>query len=375
MQARSENQPHQWIDCEQALAEACGHLAQSDLMGLDIEFVRSDTYYPRAALYQLASRSRLFLIDPLAIHNLAPLTELLVSERILKVVHGASEDLEVIRTHLHVTPRNLFDTQLAASVVHLGWSLGYSSLVNTLLQVQLSKQEQCSDWLARPLSEAQIRYALQDVSYLVHLHEELDDRMTKMHRRSWFDEELPQWVRRDEVLPESSYLRISGLRRLLPRQRAVLRALCAWRETEAQRQDRPRQWLVRDEHLLRIAARDRIDSASLLEDAPRKTAQRYGPALIRAFARGKSSELPPDLEPALTGESRSLVKSILAEVARLAPVIGVPQELLGRRREIERSVREWRVNSAPPRYLDGWRAPFLVPLFEQKLGSRRVDST
>ena len=193
-----------------------------------------------------------------------------------------------------------------------------------------------------------------------------------MQRRTWFDEEMASSLMRDETPPEEYYLKLGGIRQMQPRQRAVLRALCEWREREARRRDQPRQWVVRDEHLLRFARKDRLEEPALSECLPKEVARRYGGQLQKAFARGKESELPPAMEDSLPPGSREVVKEILAEVVKLALDIKVPQELLARRREIERCVREWLSKDQLPTYLSGWRRPFLSPIFEEKLGKMSV---
>ncbi len=364
--------PYTWIGRDEGLREACHRLAQADVVALDIEFMRFNTYYPQAALYQLASDSEIFLVDAVAVQEYEPLVDLLVSDEITKVVHGAGEDMEVIRTHLQIAPKHMFDTQVAASVAGHGWCIGYATLVSNCLGVELSKQEQRSDWLTRPLSKAQIQYSLQDVAYLLDLHAILEAELRALGRREWFDEEVPVWLEREEALPENYYIKLGGMRRMRPRQRAVLRALCEWRELEARRRNRPRQWLVRDEHLLKLARREVLEETSLLEDVPRDVVQRYGRGLSKAFAQGMRSELPPAMAEPLPDGSKAIVNEILAEITKMAAELKVPQELLGRRREIENSVREWLVENKLSDYLSGWRQPILSPLFVKKLGPQRA---
>lgn len=359
---------HAWIDRDAPLVDACHHLSVSSPVALDIEFARFNTYYPKAALYQLASAREVFLMDATAIEDFEPLASLIASTEILKVVHGAGEDIEVIRTHLGVSPQQMFDTQTAASIVGLGWSMGYATLANLCLGLEISKHEQRSDWLARPLSRSQLRYALQDVAYLLELHAALDDKLRAMNRRAWFDEEMSKQLMREEIPPEQYYLKLAGARQLRPKQRSVLRALCDWREREARRRDQPRQWVVRDEHLLRFARKDRLRKSLLRECLPENIVERYGGALKSAFARGAASEPPADMDDAPTMESRQIVKEILAEVVNIALDIKVPPELLATRREIERCVREWLSKNQVPTYISGWRRPFLSPIFDEKLG-------
>lgn len=363
---------HRWIHRDESLLDACHQLSTSHTVALDIEFVRFNTYYPKAALYQLASEQQIFLVDAAAIGELEPLANLIATTKVVKVVHGGGEDMEVIKTHLQVSAVGFFDTQLAASVAGLGWCMGYAPLVHHCLGIKLSKHEQRSDWLARPLSSSQIRYALQDVAYLLELHAILNEKMDSMERRAWFDEEMSNSLMRDETTPDQYYLKLPGVRQLQPRQRAVLRSLCEWREREARRRDHPRQWVVRDEHLLSFARKDDLQESMVSQQLPREIARRYGAKLLSAFKRGRESELPPAMDESLPKGSREVVKEILAQVVNVAAELNVPQELLGRRREIEKCVREWLSEDQLPIYLSGWRRPFLAPIFEAKLGARSV---
>ncbi len=356
--------PYTWVDSDASLASASKHWAKASVVGMDIEFVRFNTYYPQAAIYQIASEATIDLIDAPAIKDFAPLIELLGTERVLKVIHGGGEDMEVIRTHLGMMARNLFDTQLAACIAGGGWSVGYATLVSDRLGVELSKEAQRSDWLARPLTRAQLEYCQQDVAYLIELRDILDRELERLGRFEWFEEEMRHWLGREEVPPEGRYLKIAGVRQMAPRQQAVLKALCEWRELEAMRTDTPRQWVVRDEHLSRFARHERLDRSVIGNALPPHVAKRHGSGLLKAFEAGKASEVPVDLAQPSAYGSREIVKSILKGIAVIADDLNIPPELLGRRREIERCVRAWQSGDRQPDYLSGWRDPYLRSLFD-----------
>ena len=360
--------PHVWVDSDLRLKRAAKHWAKAPMVGMDIEFVRFNTYYPQAALYQIACGSSFYLIDALAIDDFAPLVELLVSNDTVKVVHGGGEDMEVIRTHLDTMPRSLFDTQLAACIVGQGWCIGYAALVRNCLGIELSKEERMSDWLARPLTPSQIRYCLQDVAYLIEVHGILSREIERLNRAEWFREEMRQWLVREEVRPDNYYLKVAGVRQMTPRQQAVLKSLCEWREHEARRKDQPRQWVVRDEHILKFARLESLDEAKVFKALPKQVARRFGKGLIEAFYAGRASESPTDVAEPPSRGSREAVRSILDAVARIAGELGIPQELLGRRREIERCVRLIQEGDLQPGYLSGWRDQYLRPVFDRELG-------
>lgn len=362
---------HVWVDSDTGLEKACADIADAGLFGLDIEFMRVNTYFPDAALYQLATADEVFLVDVLAVTEFDPLKRLLASNSITKVVHAGGEDMEVMRTHLGLQPRNLFDTQLAAAVAGYGWSLGYAPLVKETLAIDLAKDARRSDWLARPLSPKQINYAVQDVVYLLQLHALLVSRLRECGRHGWFTEEISRWFERDGTSPDTYYLKIGGARGMQPRQLAVLRALCAWREREAMRRNRPRQWLVRDSHLLRFARAERLDLERVSRELPRDVAKRFGDGLLEAFETGRCAEsVPAPLDKNLSAADRAVVKEILAQLDAVAKDLKVPLELLGRRRELEKCVNEWRAGHPPSEYVAGWRRPYLEPLLVRWLGDR-----
>ena len=157
-----------WIAQDDDLAQLCARLRQQAAIAVDTEFMRTDTFYPIAGLIQLGDGKTSYLIDPLAITDVAPLRELMLDEQVVKVLHACSEDLEVFECLLQVVPAPIFDTQIGAAFAGLGFSMGYANLVKTLLHTEIPKDETRSDWLQRPLSASQLKYAALDLS-LIHI--------------------------------------------------------------------------------------------------------------------------------------------------------------------------------------------------------------
>ncbi len=265
----------------EALRDACERLAAGgDFVTVDTEFMRERTYYPVLCVVQLASDDAVFVVDAEADGlDLAPLARLMADESVVKVFHAARQDLEIFLHRFGALPKPVFDTQIAAMVAGFGDQVGYDSLVGALTGGHIDKAHRFSDWSARPLSAAQIAYAAADVTHLRGVYRSLLERLQREDRLLWVREEMailaePATFRAD---PETVWERLrprSGNRRLL----AVLRAVAAWREREAQRIDIPRQRLLRDESLLELAA-----------VAPR-TADELGRirAVTRGFAEGRS---------------------------------------------------------------------------------------
>ena len=237
------------------LVRMCGRLVGCRRLALDTEFERSRSFYVRPALIQLCDGGDTHLVDPVKIDRWDPLVSLLDDPGIPIIVHSASEDLEVFERLWGSLPKSLFDTQIAASLLGLGYSLSYRALVQRLCDVDLPKSETRSNWLRRPLSSAQLEYARMDVVHLPSIYDSLEAALETKGRSAWMGEECARLLtrHRENQDVEYAYLRFERSSRLRPRELGVLRALSAWREHEARKRDRPRGFVLRDEVLLAIA--------------------------------------------------------------------------------------------------------------------------
>ncbi len=238
-----------------ALAEFCEHLAKSTYITVDTEFMREKTYWPQLCLVQLADDEKAMAVDAEAENiDLTPLFDLMADKSVLKVFHAARQDLEIFYKLGGALPTPLFDTQVAAMVCGFGESVGYETLVNKLVGEQVDKSSRFTDWSHRPLTDKQINYALADVIHLRPIYEKLEAKLTKSGRHDWLDEELAKLT--DETIyqfpPREAWRRVKA-RNPKPRFLAVLREITAWRETEAQKRDLPRNRVLRDEALVEIA--------------------------------------------------------------------------------------------------------------------------
>ena len=200
------------IASDAGLTSACTQWSTKTVLGLDTEFFRERTYYPRPALIQVADDEGVALVDPLAVSDFAPLDRLLADPTRVILMHSCGEDLEVFERLFPSPPTRIFDTQLAAAFTGYGFSLGYSALVAALLGVELDKGETRSDWLRRPLSESQQRYAALDVMYLAPMHDQLSKALVRLGRADWVEQEFEfrRQCREVERQPEAAYLKVSG---------------------------------------------------------------------------------------------------------------------------------------------------------------------
>src|SRR5690554_1309094 len=243
------------------------HLASApERVGLDTEFIRERTYWPRLALVQLAIGNDILLIDPLEPGITDALRPLLLDPSVTKVMHSAGEDLVAFHHACGAVPAPLFDTQVAAAFTGIGGGMGYQRLVSELLGVDLPKGQTRSDWLRRPLSPAQLEYAADDVVHLAALHAELAGRLQDGERRVWFEEDCARLVAAadngEERWPHPS-LRASQF--LDEEARVRLLRLLRWREQQARERDRPRSWIL-DNELATDLARKPPASQQALQD-------------------------------------------------------------------------------------------------------------
>lgn len=251
--------PQQYITTPAALNELCELLRDSPRLALDTEFVGEDSFVPKLELIQVATEHTAAIIDFPAILSggvLDGFWEIVCDERIQKVVHAGRQDLDLFAVHAGQIPKPFFDTQIAAAMVGFGPQVAYANLVQRVHGKRLDKAHTFTNWSARPLSPDQLAYALEDVTFLLAIHDHLHTKLSKLGRLQWAQEEFARLegvVGETRREPQERYQRIRGWDQLKPKAAAVLRELAAWREGEAKRRNVPRSRVVRDEVLLQLA--------------------------------------------------------------------------------------------------------------------------
>ena len=347
-----------WIDSDASLATSAAEWQR--VIGLDTEFQRTDSFFPRPGLYQVASGERIYLLDPLEIGDFSPLLELLEDRRVTKIMHACSEDLELLRHHFGAVPVGLFDTQLANAFVSPDYSVSFTRLVSQRLGVDLVQHETRSDWLGRPLTGEQIRYACEDVYYLPPLFDVLREALERAGRFAWFRQEMDLRGRFELGDPDEYYLGMKSAWRLTGVARARLKAMAAWRERQAMAEDRPRNRIVRDEHLLSLARLERLGRADLEAVLPRGVARRYGDDVLVAHRQaGDDLEHPPAGETPLGSVLTGLVRELRDLAQRKAEDLHMAPELLARKREVEACVRHFVATGELSEAYRGWRGALL----------------
>jgi len=354
---------------------------QADVVALDTEFVWERTYFPQLGVVQLGlGPDDVHLLDAVAL-DLAPLGALLADPAVVKLLHDAKQDLTILRRATGASPRNAFDTQLAAGFIGLGASISLQGLIQALAGVHLPKGATRSDWLRRPLSAEQTAYAEDDVRYLPEAYRALMDQLAERKRTGWAAEEMaaldaPALFEEDD--PAERYRSVKGRAKKTfgARDYAVLREVTAWREHEARQRDRPRGHIVTDDALLEIAQRkpdspDALRRIRALSDAAR---QRYGDAIVGAVQRALAlpkEDWPP--RPAKGEEDPTLASRldlVQALIRGRGQREGVDPALVASRAEVERLVAGSAPSPERHAVLRGWRRDFVGADIEALLGGR-----
>jgi len=352
-----------WIRDNDSLGQLCTEWQQLPFVALDTEFMRVDTFYPIAGLLQIGDGQRAYLIDPLTIDDWQPLAALLENTDVVKVVHACSEDLEVLLRLTGSLPAPLFDTQLAAAYLNLGFSMGYSRLVQEVLGIDLPKGETRSDWLQRPLSETQISYAAEDAVHLAEVFVCLRPKLSD-DKYAWVLEDGAELVAnlRREIDPYEVYREAKLAWKLSRAQLAVLRELCAWREREARARDLPRNRIVREHSLWPLAKSqpDNLAALAKIEDMHPRTVRQDGEFLLDLIKRTGSlgpDQWPPAVPEPLPMEAAALVKRLRALGQAEAERLNVAPELMLRKKTLESLLKSGFPNGPYqlPDSLRGWR--------------------
>jgi ribonuclease D len=326
--SRPDFPPPALITATEPLEAFCQRMRAETFVTVDTEFMRERTYWPELCLVQIAGESEVAVIDAEADGiDLSALGTLFADPAVTKVFHAARQDIEIFVLRYGDVPRPLFDTQVAAMVAGFGDQVGYDALVANLTGGTIDKAHRFSDWSARPLSEAQIRYAAADVTHLRDVYIRLSHRLEQENRLSWVAEEMailnnPATYRVD---PETAWERLrprTTNRRLL----YLLKEVAAWREKEAQRVNIPRQRLIKDEALLEIAATAPANAEALtrIRGVTRGFAEgRSGSALLGVLAAGRRV---PDADLPATAQQRDNVRPSAALVSLLKVLLAAKSE-------------------------------------------------
>lgn len=345
------------IETEDRLAECCEELATQPWVAIDTEFMREKTYYPELCLLQITGAGQIYCIDTLALQDTSALQNLLDQRELIKVFHAARQDLEVLHFLCGMPPAPVFDTQIAAALLGYDDQLGYAALVEAVTGTVLPKTHQRTDWSRRPLPEAQLEYAADDVRYLRKLYPVMFEQLEEKGRLAWAMEDNARLTDSAlyEIDPDSAYVRVKQGRALPAQHQRVLRELAAWRERAAKKRNLPRSWVAKDSLLIYLSQTcpttpEQLEQVRGLSDAMRK---QQGELLLAAIETGLNHEAQPLFDAAgpLTPEQTVRRDRLLDHLKSRAIELGIRPQVLGARREVDAIVR----GNDNSMLLQGWR--------------------
>ena len=357
-----------WVDSDVLLTDMVDALQNEPLLAVDTEFMRTDTYYPIAALIQVAGPDSIYLVDPLALSTLEPLRNLFYGEQLEAIIlHSCSEDLEVFKTLWQAVPTKVFDTQIAAAHLNLERQPSLQKLLNILLGVDLPKDETRSNWLQRPLTDNQKKYAALDVAYLLEVYRTLNEKLELLGRASWVVEDCQTLTSKysASIDFDSLYQSVGSGWKLNGQQLAVLKSIVAWRDRTAIEKNRPKGHVLKDATLFEIAERmpKTRNAIAQCETVSPSQAKRFGEVLSEMVSEACSqdaSSYPKLLDKPFNRAHKSLAKQMKEVAEKAAEALDMPTERLASRKLLERYAKAKLNGTAIPKELSGWRFDVLV---------------
>lgn len=355
-----------YIKNDDELQQLCDHLKEEPYLALDTEFVWTKTYFPNLGIIQIASESEAFIIDYVTIADFTPLKALLEDPKIVKIFHDAYQDVSIVNMCVNARSVNIFDTQIGAAMTGLGGSLSLEKLLKQLEGVSLPKTETRTDWVRRPLKEAQIEYALDDVKYLVSSTKKLLATAESKGTKEWILEEMKRF---DNIDPfplqetiDKQFLKNAG--RINAKFRPKLYALATFVERLARESNVPRDYIIRKDKISFIATRrfksvDELVSKNVLQ---RKAANRFGEELLRIL--DEATEFPEELlgkvrKPSVDNvETSTLISIYSGLVFGIAKRFAIDPSVVTSKNECADKVRLYMESGVIPTF-DGWRGELL----------------
>jgi ribonuclease D len=366
------------IDSSSKMDNLLARLNGVTLIAVDTEFFRETTYYPQLALVQVATESIVACIDPLAFDARPALKKLLLDDDITKIFHSCSQDLEVLFYYLGEAPGAIYDTQIANALLTDHHQIGYASLVENELGTTLDKSQTRTNWLQRPLTQKQIQYAGDDVLYLYQLQHVLDEKLQKLGRQAWFDEDSEKLLSGNntfQVAVENLWKRVKGATKLNRGKLAIVQSIAIWREDLARKKDMTRRKILADDIIVNLA----LNTPDDIQELDRLIGSRYNldkedkKQLLEAIAAGQQvpTELCPDNRfNALDSEQKQALKNLQQMVNNKAEELGISAAILGSRKELEKLVlSQDQEDDSSSDHLDimqGWR--------RQCVGQQLIDT-
>lgn len=340
------------------LSQAVDAWQEHSVIGLDTEFVRERTYRAALGLVQISDGQTAWLVDPVSVKDLAPLASFMANPSVEKIIHSGSEDFEVMYHQIGAVPESAVDSQVACALLGQSLQLGYHNAANWLLDVEVDKDQTRSNWLRRPLSQRQLRYAALDVTLLPLMMDRMRGDLERQNRWDWLREEVARMERKSiaDLAPEVAWKRVGGAGSLNDPERCALQALAAWREETALAKNLARGFVVSDQALLGIAKALPSSPPELkpIEGLHPKVVARHGDKWLELIEQSRKAEPVPPL-PQLSGLQRNQIKTMRARVNTVAKSLNVDAALLASRKQLEQLIHAHAAAADIPERFGGWR--------------------
>lgn len=358
------------ISTTKALADIVRRARDAGAVGVDTEFIWDRTYYPTLGLIQIGyPDGHCELIDAPAIEDWSSLAELMSDPDTVKILHDAQQDLNILFRTCGGLPKNIFDTQRSSGFVGLTSTISLSELLKTLLKIRLAKTETRSDWTARPLTDAQLKYAEDDVRHSVDLMVKIMAKAEKLGRREWIEDEMKMYEVESnygESDPDMEMPRVRGSGSLTNQQRNILRSLGAWRELKARARNLPRGFVLSDDALVSLTKRPpgKPEDIRQMKGLSERSAERNRSHIWNAIERGRQGDLPDlpnnkHIGPSPDDGYEARVDLSLASIKGICLADGIDPALIGNRAEVTAFVLESdEIQVERHRMLRGWRGEF-----------------
>ena len=314
----------EYIDRPEQLAELCRRISKEPWIALDTEFLREKTYYPIFCLLQIATPEWVVCVDPIVLTDLSELFETINNPEIIKVLHSCRQDLEIFYQLSGKVTTPVFDTQIAAPLLGFQENPGYAMLVSSFLNINLSKAHTRTDWSTRPLSKDQVQYAADDVIYLCKIYKIICQQLEDSGRSEWLTKDFERLADKElyQVSPKKAWLKFKGRNKLTGKQLSIVQSLTEWREETAQAEDRPKNWLIRDDLLLEMAKLQPITVPELakIRSINERSVKRYGKMICQIIEEAR--EKPPvalndKLKPTKKTQQQEAMLDVLTAVVRI----------------------------------------------------------
>jgi len=334
-----------FVENQTQLQSLCNHLKEQPVIALDTEFLREKTYYAKLCLIQVASAEKIACVDPLVIDDLQIFLDVIYQPGITKVMHSARQDLEIFFDITGELPANMYDSQIAATLLGFGDQVGYANLLNDMLEIKLDKLHTRTDWSKRPLDEGQIQYAMDDVRYLIEIYHMQKNKLIETGREHWLVDDFNYLSNKNLYTPNvaGNWQKVRGSNSLKGVQLAVLQNLAEWREGLARQNNRPKQWIIRDDMLVELSRRMPKNQDAL--EAIRgwgNGAAKHSKQILMIIEQAKNSDnnlWPTQPERVLLNKTQEAIVDLLMAVVRLKAVENsVTPSALVNRKQLEKIV-------------------------------------